>query len=85
MIGLIKMYVECYHKSKFEILCSGVAVRLLSNLYERFIRDGDILPIEEEKDNEKYFNAGEKYKTEKYDKLRVAKAAYALKKISVID
>jgi len=85
MIELIKMYVSYYYKSEFEILCSGVAILILSNLYERFVKNGEISPLEDEKDNEKYFIAGERFKTEKYDKLRVAKAAYALKKISVID
>lgn len=85
MVELVKFYVECYYKSEFKILCSGVAIRILSAYYEKFVRDGEIPPIDEEKDNEKYFNAGELYQTEKYDKLRVAKAAYALKKISVID
>ena len=85
MLELVKMYVEYYHKSEFEVLCSGVAITILSGLYNRFVRDGEIPPIEEDKDKEKYFSAGERYQTEKYDKLRVAKAAYALKKISIID
>jgi hypothetical protein len=84
-IDLIKLYVEYYHKNEFFILCSGVAIRILSSLYERFLRDGEIPPIDEAKNKDRYFNAGELYKTEKYDKLRVAKAAYALKLISVID
>jgi hypothetical protein len=84
-IDLIKLYVEYYHKNEFFVLCSGVAIRILSILYEKFLRQGEIVPIEEINDKDRYFNAGELYKTEKYDKLRVAKAAYCLKLISVID
>jgi hypothetical protein len=84
-LELLKLYVEYYYKSEFKVLCSGVAIYILSGLYERFVKEGDIEPIEKDEDNQRYFDAGDLYKTEKYDKLRVAKAAYALKKISVID
>ena len=85
MIDLIRLYVEYYHKNRFFVLCSGVAIYILSGLYERFVVTGEIKPIEQEENNKIYFDAGELYQTEKYNKLRVAKAAYALKKISVID
>ena len=85
MIDLMRLYVEYYHKSEFKILCSGVAIKILSGLYERFVREGEIGSIDAAKDKQRYFDAAELYNTEKYDKLRVAKAAYALKLISVID
>lgn len=84
-IELIRLYVEYYHKNGFFILCSGVAIYILSALYEEFIRKGEIPPIDAAKNKDRYFDAGELYSNEKYDKLRVAKAAYALKLISIID
>jgi hypothetical protein len=85
MIELIRLYVEYYHKNEFFILFSGVAVQILSSLYEKFVREGEIPPIDAAENKDIYFDAGELYSNEKYDKLRVAKAAYALKLISVID
>jgi hypothetical protein len=84
MIELLRLYVDYYYKNEFFILFSGVAVQILSSLYEKFVRNGEISPIESV-ENKEYFNAGDLYCNEKYDKLRVAKAAYALKLISVID
>lgn len=84
MIELIRLFVEYYHKNEFFILFSGVAIQILSNLYEKFVREGEIPPIDAV-ENKVYFDAGDLYSNEKYDKLRVAKAAYALKLISVID
>ena len=84
-IELIRLYVEYYHKNGFFVLCSGVAIHILSGLYEKFIMQGEIPPIDAAQNKDRYFDAGELYSTEKYDKLQVAKAAYALKLISVID
>jgi len=84
VIDLYRLYVECHHKNPYSALSSGVAVTLLSSLYKRFVREGEIKPIEEltEEEKKKYLEIGEKYENDKNKKYRIARAAYTLTLIS---
>jgi len=86
LLPLITFYVECYNtkKDKFFVLHSGVAIRILSNYYNVFVKEG--LPSLEDLSDENYKKftlIGEKYLNENYSKEQVSKAAYVLQSIAI--
>ena len=80
---LIQYYNDYFTDEKnngFDLLCSTVCVMVLSELYERFVFNKEVPPIEtlviEQK--KKYWEAAGKYWDDKDKRVKATKAAYTL-------
>jgi len=81
-------YVDYYNKNGEEqaqrfILTTVVAISVLNNLYDGFVKDG-ILPIEQisKELKEKFYKVACKYHNELSAQLKATKAAYVLSLIT---
>lgn len=78
--------LESKGKDGYMILCSTICVKLLSELYKKFISEG-VEPIETISKNlkEKYWNAAKKYYQTEPEAIKASKAAYVLSLITSTD
>jgi hypothetical protein len=85
-INLLRYYAEYFlnNQDGFKILFSGVAINLLSNLYQKFLRDNEIVPVEDLPSErlEKYKSVALKYPHYKYDSDKITQSAYVLELIT---
>ena len=85
-ISLLQFYADYFLKNEdgFKLLISGVAINMLSNLYGKFLRDNEIVPISELPQSriDKYNEISLKYPHEKYNSERVKQSAYVLELIT---
>lgn len=85
-INLIRYYADYFLKNEdgFSLLFNGVAIATLSNLYHKFIREGEISPMNElpQAQLQKYIEVSEKYPHEKYNSEKVKQSAYVLELIT---
>jgi len=83
---LIAFYVNHYytHKDPFLILCSCVAVKVLSTMYDRFLDDSDIVPLEQigESKLQTYKALSDRFGSEFSTDESIMKSAYALELIT---
>ena len=87
--NLIIYYAEYFlnNKDGFLLLGSGVAVQLLSRLYNRFISDGSAEPLDKISNEklDKYKELGIRFQTEKYGMDKIMQSAYVLELITSND
>lgn len=85
-INLIRYYADYFlnNKEGFKILVSGVAINLLSNLYKKFLRGNEIIPIEQlpKERIDKYNEVALKYPHFKYEAEKISQSAYVLELIT---
>lgn len=79
---LIMLYVN-HHIEKdfdFSILFSGVAIKLLSGMYIKSLREGEAMPLTSlpKEKIQQYSMLGDKYKTDNNTKEKVVMACYVL-------
>jgi hypothetical protein len=84
-LPLIQMYVEYYNTNEkpFLPLCSSIAIKILYQYYNLFLKEG-LIKLEDvsEANRLRFIEVGETYQTEKFPVEVVAKAAYALQLIA---
>ena len=65
---LVQLYIDTYenNKDKFLFLCSSVAIGILSDLYNKFLADGDAIELKDlpKEKLQEYFELGERFGTE---------------------
>jgi hypothetical protein len=87
--SLIIYYAEYFlnNKNGFLLLGSGVAIQMLSRLYNTFISDGSAEPLDKLANEklDKYKQLGIQYHTEKYGVDKVMQSAYVLELITSND
>lgn len=78
-------FIYNHQNNKFELLCSTVAIEVLSCMYESFILKDAIAPIEliSEDDKKRYWEIAGKYQFERNKRIIASKAAYAIELINV--
>ena len=85
-ITLLQFYAEYFLKNEdgFKLLISGVAISLLSSLYDKFLRGNEIIPIEKlsKERVDKYNSIALKYPHHKYSLEKVSQSAYVLELIT---
>lgn len=86
MLELVDLYVKYYHENKDKFFClhSGVAISILSSLYNKFIIDSGIEPFESIRTEkmEEYKMVAQSHSKDGYDEEKIMKSAYALELIT---
>ena len=84
--NLLSYYAEFFltKEDGFKLLISGVAINMLSNLYNKFLSGNEIIPIEQLPQSriDKYNEVALKYTHDKYSPEKVTQSAYVLELIT---